>query len=95
MRGCTAVVELLLADPRVQVNLRDGNGDTALHLAANQGHEESVALLLAHRDINANVPNNSGRSVKSLASVPFNYSSNIQEWVRGHNPKGKANMECL
>jgi len=95
MRGCAAVVELLLRDPRVQVNLRDPNGDTALHLAANQEHEQIVLLLLAHKDISVNIPNNSGCSVKNLAHVPSQYSPKIQERILGHDPKEKANVECL
>jgi ankyrin repeat protein len=42
-----AVVRVLLAQPRVEVNAADENGQTALHHAAVQGAAELTKLLLA------------------------------------------------
>lgn len=40
--------EILLADPRTNVNQRGENGATALHLATSQGYARLVRLLLQH-----------------------------------------------
>ena len=46
--GHESIVELLLLQPGLDVNLTDGDGDTALHDACAEGHEAIVKRLLAH-----------------------------------------------
>ncbi len=43
--GHTAVVELLLAAPGIDVNAKDSKGDTALIKAAENGHTAVVNLI--------------------------------------------------
>ncbi|KPM43212.1 hypothetical protein AK830_g3350 [Neonectria ditissima] len=43
---CAASIKVLLADSRVEVNLRDNQGRTPLFLAASEGFAEAVKLLL-------------------------------------------------
>ena len=43
--GYTELLEVLLAQPRVSVNLRNKNQNTALMFACSSGHEDTVRLL--------------------------------------------------
>jgi cytohesin len=45
-RNRTAMVRLLLEDPRTDIAHRDDDGATALHRAAEEGHSEMVELLV-------------------------------------------------
>lgn len=55
--GDKALVKLLLGEKRVSPNLRDSEGRTPLSLAAEEGHETVVKLLLATDGVNANYKN--------------------------------------
>ena len=49
--GDVTVLQLLLKDPRVDVNLRDHEGRTLLWLAFLEGHFSAVEWLLPAREI--------------------------------------------
>ena len=44
--GHTNTVEMLLRTGKVELNWRDGDGETALYMAVNAGHEDTVRVLL-------------------------------------------------
>merc|ERR1719237_101507 len=46
--GHSSIVEILLAEPGIDVNRRDVNGSTALHLACRYGRVDLVQQLLVH-----------------------------------------------
>lgn len=58
--------EMLLADPRTEVNRRGENYATALHLAAAEGHEALVRLLLRH-GARKNLEDGFGRTAYTIA----------------------------
>nr|XP_036589824.1 ankyrin repeat domain-containing protein 28 [Colletotrichum truncatum]KAF6801829.1 ankyrin repeat domain-containing protein 28 [Colletotrichum truncatum] len=47
--GYVAVLGELLPDPRVNIHETDDNGYSALHWAAEKGHEKAIELLLKHK----------------------------------------------
>lgn len=67
-----SVVEFVLADGAgtVDINARDKDGNTALHLAAQQGRGPIVRLLLEQPDINDSILNFQGRLPLDLARTP-------------------------
>jgi oxysterol-binding protein 1 len=66
------VVEYVLAEaaPSIDVNSRDKDGNTPLHVAASQGRTQVVRLLLDQKDINDAIANNQGRLPIDLARNP-------------------------
>ncbi len=66
------VVEYVLSDGAgvIDINARDKDGNTALHLAAGQGRTQVVRLLLEQKDINDALPNAQGRLPLDLARNP-------------------------
>lgn len=66
------VVEYVLSDGAglIDVNARDKDGNTPLHVAAIQGRSQVVRLLLAHKDVNDAIANNAGRLPIDLARNP-------------------------
>ncbi|RDW92566.1 hypothetical protein BP5796_01960 [Coleophoma crateriformis] len=66
------VVEYVLSDGAgtIDVNARDKEGNTALHLAAAQGRSHVVRLLLEQPGINDSIPNYQGRLPLDLARTP-------------------------
>jgi oxysterol-binding protein 1 len=66
------VVEYVLSDGAgtIDINARDKDGNTALHLAAQQGRGQIVRLLLGQPDINDALPNFHGRLPLDLARTP-------------------------
>ena len=54
-------VRLLLARRDIEVNERNPEGWTALHLAVRGTNEEALQLLLKHGDIQANIRDDDGR----------------------------------
>lgn len=63
------VVEYIISDGvgYVDVNARDKDGNTPLHVAAIQGRTQVVKLLLEQKDINDAITNNQGRLPLDLA----------------------------
>jgi hypothetical protein len=66
------VIEYILSDGAgsIDVNARDKDGNTALHLAAQQGRGQAVKLLLEQEGINDSVANYQGRLPLDLARTP-------------------------
>lgn len=66
------VVEYVLSDGNgsIDVNARDKDGNTALHLAAVQGRGQIVQLLLKQPEINDSIINHQGRVPLDLARTP-------------------------
>ena len=58
--GHAEMVELLLDQPKVDINFKDQQGQTAVFKAAYQGREEVVSLLLQQKDIDVNAASNDG-----------------------------------
>jgi hypothetical protein len=67
-----AVIEYVLSDGAgtIDINARDKDGNTALHLAASQGRSHVVRLLLEQPDINDSIANYQGRLPLDLARTP-------------------------
>jgi hypothetical protein len=66
------VVEYVISDGSgtIDINARDREGNTALHIAAQQGRSPIVRLLLDQPDINDSIPNYQGRLPLDLARTP-------------------------
>lgn len=66
------VVEYVLSDGAsvIDVNAKDKDGNTPLHLAAMQGRGQIVRLLLAQPNINDSIANTSGKLPLDLARTP-------------------------
>ena len=69
------VVEYVLSDgaASLDVNARDKDGNTPLHVAAAQGRSQVVRLLLENKDINDAIANHQGRLPIDLARNPEIY----------------------
>ena len=50
----------LLKHAKVNVNLQNKNGDTALCVSSKYGRSKVVVELLRHREVNVNLQNNDG-----------------------------------
>ncbi len=66
------MVEYVLSDGvgSIDINTRDRDGNTPLHLAAIQGRSQVVKMLLERKDINDAIANNQGRLPIDLARNP-------------------------
>ena len=66
------VIEYVLSDGAgtIDINARDKDGNTALHIAAQQGRGHVVRLLLEQPGINDSIPNYQGRLPLDLARTP-------------------------
>jgi len=67
LEGHTDVVEELLKAPRIQPNYKDKDGNTALILAAQRGHADTVEALIRAK-VNLNVDNKDGMTALILAA---------------------------
>ena len=61
---------MLLADQRVNPNMTEEDGRTALMLAAGKGHAPVVTVLLADQRVNPNMTNQNGITALMLAAHP-------------------------
>ncbi len=64
----TAIAELALACPGIEINAVDDLQNTALHIAAGRGHERIVELLLRHPEIRVNLQDHRGWTPLSQAA---------------------------
>ncbi|TVY50842.1 Oxysterol-binding protein-like [Lachnellula cervina] len=69
------VVEYVLSDGAgsIDINSKDKEGNTALHIAAQQGRAHIVKLLLEQPGINDSIPNYAGRLPLDVARTPEIY----------------------
>jgi ankyrin repeat protein len=81
-KGNLRVVEMLLAHPRLDVNIKDCMGNTPLHSAARAGHIDVIRLLLLRKDIDVQSKNNRGRTPQDEAF--FNYKWNALRLIAEH-----------
>lgn len=65
-KGHAELVELMVADPRINVNIMDSQDETPLHRAAEEGHEDVVRLLLATEGIDVDIADNESIPVSVL-----------------------------
>lgn len=66
------VVEYVVSDGAgyIDINAKDKDGNTPMHIAAMQGRTTVVKLLLDQKDINDSIPNNQGRLPLDLSRNP-------------------------
>lgn len=66
------VIEYVLSDGAgsIDINARDRDGNTPLHIAAQQGRSQIVRLLLEQKEINDSIANGQGRLPIDLARTP-------------------------
>lgn len=64
------VIEYVLAQPGTDVNARDRDGNTPLHVAATLGRAPIVKLLVELKDINDSIANYQGKTALDLARNP-------------------------
>lgn len=71
----------MLVTAGVNANIQDEEGNTALHLAAVEGHEESVLALMQSKDIDFSLKNHANQAAASLAhpSVAYLFSLTTSE----------------
>jgi len=64
----TSMVEYLLSKHKVDLSAKNRFGNTALHLAASQGRDDVVDLLLQQPDIDDSLVNHDGKQVPNSKS---------------------------
>ena len=87
VRENVQIFRLLLKHPKIDVNLPDSNGQTALHLALVQGEEDLVDALLDHRNIDLNLPDSEGQSPLMRAGEKGRLSLAAKLLERGAAPE--------
>jgi len=60
--------KLLLKNPKININLQDFNGNTALHIACENNNIDLTMLLLECLDIDINLKNKSGKTAYQLTT---------------------------
>ena len=63
----TAYFMQLISREDIVKNIRDKEGDSALHFAARLGDEQSLKALLSHKNIDVNLRNNQANTALHLA----------------------------
>lgn len=82
LSGQTDFVKFVLTSQQLRklVNMRDGNGQTALHLSVKKCMPEMLKALLHHHDIDVTVPNSRGSSATWLFDDAI-ISAKSSKWV--------------
>ncbi|XP_050525042.1 transient receptor potential channel pyrexia [Daktulosphaira vitifoliae] len=81
--GLADTLKIILNHTPTDVNLLDGDGNSALHLAAKVGNVECIRLLLDAEDIKANQLNRKGYSPVYLAATSKNSNeSAVLEFIK-------------
>lgn len=69
MHGHKDVLNVLLEDPKTDINMLDGDGNSALHLATMAGSVECIELLLGSKGIKPNQLNREGMTPAYIAAT--------------------------
>ncbi|WVZ82506.1 hypothetical protein U9M48_029760, partial [Paspalum notatum var. saurae] len=76
------------------LNMQDGNGNTALHLAVEAGNLEVFLALFGNRQVNLNLTNGDGQTPMDIARYKirpsFHDHSNAEIWIKKALTFGKA-----
>jgi len=75
------IIELLLADKRVDINCRSRTGKTPLHLAVVGKHRGVLELLLDHKDVDAHTIDDDGMTPLELAAEVEHETSFLRDGV--------------
>ena len=82
-KGQGSVGTRRLADDRVEPNMANQNGNTALMIAAKKGHASVVTLLLANDRVDPNIADQNG--VTALTLMVFNGDASMLELLLAHH----------
>ena len=88
--GNKDMVQLLLADPRIDVNIQNEYGDTSLIWAAAKGYEDIVALLL---DKGADVSLRSNKELTALDYAQSNENPGVAALLEDFNLHGEKALD--
>jgi ankyrin repeat protein len=86
------MVEYVISTGKADLSARNRVGNTALHLAALQGRDDVVDLLLQQPDIDDSVVNHEGKQVPSPESVNHT-NSHSQAFEIAKTPDLSLNMQ--
>jgi len=81
------VIEALLKNPKTDVNAKDKNGDTALHIVAREGWTAAMDLLVADTRLDITVENSHHETAKKLA-VRQDFNRMVEALGRLEKPSG-------
>ncbi|STX51319.1 Ankyrin repeat protein [Legionella busanensis] len=80
--GDVAVLNLFLADPKLDINKQDNVGYTALHDAVERGHLACVKRLLQDKRIDTTIVNHANETVLDLQSSNYQTTECQQEVIK-------------
>ncbi|STX27896.1 Ankyrin repeat protein [Legionella beliardensis] len=96
--GDVAVLELFLADPKLNPNQQDNVGYTALHDAVERGHLGCVKRLLQDERVDSTLVNNANETVLDLKSFKYGVRECQEEVTRYqermHLNRSKLTFSC-
>lgn len=90
--GDVAVLELFLADRKLDPNKQDNVGYTALHDAVERGHLDCVKRLLADDRVDSTIVNHKNQTAAELDSFRYNSKKCIDEVVKHQQCLKQGNM---
>jgi ankyrin repeat protein len=92
--GWMAAAKFFIEELRVDVNMRDADGFTALHHAAARGDNEMIKYLVSH-DANVMVVNRAGQTTVDMANSPEQRTQPFPETIKLLEGMGaKNNNNC-
>jgi hypothetical protein len=78
--GMLLAVKYLVEELHADVNVRDGEGNTALHNAAARGDNDMIRYLIS-KSANVKAVNRKGQSVADMANGPFQRTQPFPETI--------------
>ncbi|MCW8400033.1 ankyrin repeat domain-containing protein [Legionella sp. PATHC038] len=87
--GDVAVLELFLADPKLNPNQQDNIGYTALHDAVERGHLSCVKRLLQDKRVDSSIVNKRGETAADLVSFRRGVGECVEEVVKSLSEKSR------
>ncbi|WP_454782316.1 ankyrin repeat domain-containing protein [Legionella sp. WA2022007384] len=88
--GDVAVLELFLADPKLNPNQQDNIGYTALHDAVERGHLSCVKRLLQDNRVDSTIVNKRGQTAVELVSFRSGTAECIEEVLKNLSEKSRV-----